>query len=155
MPLLPNNDQLVPLSLGKLRLHFLTFLSLNPLALSRDHLALIWIGWQPWLRDCISVFLALLMSYTLPTTKFRFIYPPLRHNWMRFSISYRETFSYSCQKGGEHLLLWISLTIAYSNGESITWKEECILKGGDQWAQKKEANLQPLTLLDSLTMLFG
>ena len=73
MPLLPNNDQLLPLSLGKPRLHFFTFPSLSPLALSRDHLALIWIGWQSWLRDCISAFLVLLMSYILPTTKFRFI----------------------------------------------------------------------------------
>ena len=32
----------------------------------------------------------------------------------------------------------ISLTIAYSKGESITWKEVCILKGGDLWDQKEE-----------------
>ena len=29
------------------------------------------------------------------------------------------------------------------------------IERGDQWAQKEEANRQPLTLLDSLTMLFG
>ena len=56
MPLLSNNDQLLPLSLDIPWLHFLTLLSRNLLAFSWDHLVLNPIGWQSWLRVYISIF---------------------------------------------------------------------------------------------------
>ena len=62
MPLLSNIDHLLPLSPGIWRLYFLTLLSRSLLALSRDHLVLILIGWQPWLRVGISIFLVLLTN---------------------------------------------------------------------------------------------
>ena len=61
MPLLPNIDQMLLLYSGILGLHFLTLLSQSLLALSWDHLVLIPIGWQSWLRDYMSVFQVLLM----------------------------------------------------------------------------------------------
>ena len=39
-------------------------------------------------------------------------------------------------------------------GRASHEKEVCILKVGDQWAQKEEANLHPHTLLDSLTIVW-
>ena len=73
MPLLLVITQLLPLPPGILRLHFLTLLSHSPLALSWDHLVLYPIGSLPWLKVYMSISLVLLMSYTLPTTKFRCI----------------------------------------------------------------------------------
>ena len=87
MQLILSRDQLLLQSLSNPKQDFCTFLSLSLPVLSWDHLVLIQIGWLPWLRDCMSAFLDLLTSYTRPTTMFKFVSPPLRHSWIRFSAS--------------------------------------------------------------------
>lgn len=67
-------------TLGISRLHLLTLLSRRLLALSLDNLALMPTGWLFWLRACMSIFQDLLMSSNPPTTKFKCISQPLRHN---------------------------------------------------------------------------
>ena len=127
---------LMPLPLGKIQLllmspnflkHLLlTLRSLNLLALtlSLDHLSLTWIGWWLWWRVYVNAFLNLQISCVLTIIMFSFAWPPLRHSWMRFSANLRQTFSYSCQKGGESLLriLWIYHRV---RGRASQSKGEC------------------------------
>ena len=110
LPLLPlplGKAQLLLMSPNFLRHYLLTIWSLNipTLTLSLDHLFLTWIGWWLWWRVYMSAFLNLLISCILTIIMFSFALLLLRNSWMRFSASLRQTFSYSCQKGREILIV--------------------------------------------------
>ena len=107
LPLPLGKAQLLLVSPNFLRHYLFKLQSLNLLALtlSLDHLSLTWIGWWLWWMVYMSAFLDLLISCILRTIMFSFAWLLLRHGWMRFSISLRQTFSYLCQKGGEILVV--------------------------------------------------
>ena len=107
LPLPLGKAQLLLVSPNFLRHYLLRLRSLNlpALTLSLDHLSLTWIGWWLWWRVYMSAFLDLLISCILTIIMFSFAWLLLRHSWMRFSGSLRQTFGYVCQKGGEILVV--------------------------------------------------
>ena len=99
--------QLLTLPLDIPRLHLLTFLSLRQLALSQHNLVLTSTGSLFWLKIYMSVFQDLQMPSTPQTTRFKCVLLLLTHSQIRFNASQRRAFSYSCQKGGEQLIIQV------------------------------------------------
>ena len=102
-----------------LRLFLISPLSYSPLAISQYSLILKQIGWVQCLKIFMYALLELKDSSTPPIIKSNYASRPLRISQMLFSKSQRAAFSYSCQKGGEHIV----------RGRA-TKREVCIVNGG-------------------------
>ena len=116
----------MPLPLGKVQLllvfpnflrHLLfTLRSLNLPTLTLNLELLTWIGWWLWWRVYMNAFLYLQISCILTIIMFSFAWSPLRHSWMRFSVSLRWTISYSCKKGEKAYCEYCEYTIEKGGG---------------------------------------